>query len=284
MRGLVNYNVTEDEDNYKVIINPEGVKGNNITGSGKTIYTTEKIAVELHDPRKLELEFSRCGLAFVNHSTLMEKKLAAYPSSKRRFDDKLDKNTKEQYDQEIEKLLKTNIENIDEVVGMTHSFRSDSNPIALPVFHVHGDYTPFSAKKRMEFVLKEKVNDWLMEDVHCGIVNVWRPIGEPVEKSPLGFVDPSTLSPEDWVKILYIYPDEGKPGEFQLAEHTALVHKEKHRWLVADKMESGMVWIFNQYDSQGLGTVPHSAVKVIGTKDDARPRRSIESRMLVKYK
>ena len=286
MRGLVNYNIREDEDNYKVIINADGVKGNNITKSGNKKYSLDLQEVKLHDPIFLEeeLNFSSCGLAFANHPTSAEKIFANYPISKEKLDAEQDSQTKEVYERELVELLKSKNDNIEDVVGFYHSMRSDLNPTSSPVFHVHGDYTATSAKNRMRFLLKEKAEDWLGEDVHWGIVNTWRPIENPVEKSPLGFVDPSTLSSEDLLTVSYIYPDEGKADEYQHSEHPALVHNESHRWLVLDKMEPSMVWIFNQYDTRGLITVPHSAVEIVGTREDARPRRSIESKMLVKYK
>jgi len=178
--------------------------------------------------------------------------------------------------------LKNKIENIEEVTKFVHSFRSDDNPTASPVFHIHGDYTEFSGKDRLRFVLKDKLDDWIEEKAHFGIVNVWRPIGNQVEKSPLGFLDPATLSWEDVVNISYIYPAE-RPDVYQHKEHPALLHNAKHRWLVLDKMMPDMVWIFRQYDSQGLPHVPHSAVELVGTPETAKPRRSIESRMVVKY-
>jgi len=285
MRGKVNYNIREDEEKYKVIINPEGVKGNNITGSGNKKYSVESHEVKLHDPRlSEELDFSCCGLTFAYQPTSVEKTLANFPILKCKFDDDQDSQTKEVYERELVELLKSKIDDIEDVVRFTHSIRSDLNPTSSPLFHVHGDYTADSAEKRMRFLMKEKAEEWLGEDVHWGIVNIWRPIGNSVEKSPLGFVDPSTLSSKDQLTVSYIYPDKGKADEYQHAEHPAFVYNESHRWLVLDKMEPSMVWIFNQYDTKGLITVPHSAVEIVDTMEDARPRRSIESRMLVKYK
>ena len=98
-----------------------------------------------------------------------------------------------------------------------------------------------------------------------------------MERSPLCFVDPSTVSPSDWHTIALVYPDrEGEaPG---------VRYSPAHRWLMLDRMEPDMVWIFGQYDSKGLASVPHSAVDIIDSKTDAPPRKSIESRSFVKYK
>ena len=40
----------------------------------------------------------------------------------------------------------------------------------------------------------EKVaEEWLKDDGHVGIINVWRPTIRPVEKSPLGFLDVNSV-------------------------------------------------------------------------------------------
>ena len=50
-----------------------------------------------------------------------------------------------------------------------------------------------------------------------------------------------------------------------------------------DRMPTDRVWIFTQYDSLDIPWVPHSALDIVGTPEHARPRRSIESRMCVRY-
>ena len=283
MRGYVNYNIKEDEENYKVIINPEGVQGNNNTKSGEKQYTLDRKEVELQDPKNVDLGLARCGLEFVNHFTSVGETLANYPVEKIEFDDATDNHTKEVYEQELEKLLKEKNENIEEVVPASHSFRSDASPKSLPVFYVHGDYTEISGPDRMRFIMKEKFEAWREEKAHYGIVNIWRPIGNPVERSPLGLVDPSTLSMSDWVKILFVHPHQVE-GKYHHKEHPALVFSKDHRWVVKERMDSSMAWVFTTYDSHGLHTIPHSAVEVVGTREEARNRRSVESRMIVKYK
>ena len=263
MKGLVNYHIEEDEENYKIIIDADGIKGNNITK-----YSLEEKEIELHDPRdgRAELKFSKCGLQFVTYPTAVEK-----------FEAVIDQSTKEVYEQELAELLKSNLENVEEVVVFDHTIRSDFSSSRPPVYHVHGDYTATSAAQRARDALGNRAEEWLGDGVHFGIVNVWRPIEYPVERSPLGFVDPSTVSPEDWHTISLIYPD-------RVGMAPGVVFREAHRWLVLDKMDPSMVWIFGQYDSHGLSSVPHSAVEIVGTQEDARPRKSIESRTLVRYR
>merc|ERR1712179_693842 len=206
--------------------------------------TTE---VTLHDPRTgVELIFSKCGLEY-----------STYPSKVKNFGDLLEENEKQLYFQEIENLLETKLENVAEVFVL--------------------DYTMNSAEKRMrDMIGDEKAEEWMKGDGHFGIVNVWRPIDYPVEKDPLGFIDPATTTAEDW-HVLKI----GRTNRVGVIY--GVEHREQHRWLVLDKMDPDMVWIFNQFDSKGLQTVPHSAVCLVGADQHARVRRSIECRVLVRY-
>lgn len=129
MRGYVNYNIQENQENYKVIIQPLGVVGNNITGSGMKLYTLDKREVALHDPRDFSLGLSHSGLEFVNHSTSVGKILANYPVEKIKFDEDNDDPTKKIYEEELEKLLKDKIDSVEYVAKFSHAFRSDCNPI-----------------------------------------------------------------------------------------------------------------------------------------------------------
>ena len=146
-----------------------------------------------------------------------------------------------------------------------------------PARHVHVDYTASSAEKRMRDMLgSQRAEEWLKDDGHFGIVNVWRPLDHTVERDPLGFIDPSTVRPDD-SHILKI----GRTDRVGVI--LGVENRDRHKWLVIDKMNPDMVWIFCQFDSRGLQGVPHSAVEVVGTDEKARPRRSIECRILVRY-
>ena len=77
---------------------------------------------------------------------------------------------------------------------------------------------------------KQKASEWFKdEQYHVGIVNIWRPLESPVEKSPLGHIDISTLKPEDWKKIKVIYKD-------RVGVMRGLVHNENHKWFMINQM------------------------------------------------
>ena len=121
-----------------------------------------------------------------------------------------------------------------------------------------------------------RCESWLKDGGNFGIVNVWRPLDYPVEKDPLGFIDPKTSTLED-THVLRI-GNEGRVGIILGVEK-----REQHKWLVLDKMDPDMVWIFNQFDSRGMMGVGHSAVNLMDIDTTARKRRSIECRILVRY-
>ena len=125
---------------------------------------------------------------------------------------------------------------------------------------------------------EQKASEWFKdEQYHVGIVNIWRPLESPVEKSPLGHIDISTLKSEDWKKIKVIYKD-------RVGVMRGLVYNENHKWFMINQMDPDQVWIFCQFDNKTKICVPHSAIEVVGTKEDAKPRKSIESRCFVRYK
>ena len=259
MRGVVNYHaVDEDDVEYIMCIDEQ---------NNEMLPDVDTVEVSLSDPREgEELKFSKCGLEFTT-----------FPSKVTEFGDCLESPDKEVYTQEVEKLLMTKLKNVAEVFVFDHLIRSNKMVNRKPARHVHVDYTEQSAEKRMrDMIGNRRAEEWMKNEGHYGIVNVWRPLDYPVEKDPLGFIDPASVTPEDWhvLRIGHV----GRVGVIYGVEH-----REKHRWLVLDKMDPSMVWIFNQFDSKGLPGVPHSAVSLVGADQHARVRRSIECRILVRY-
>ena len=72
--------------------------------------------------------------------------------------------------------------------------------------------------------------------------------------------------------------------EHRVGNLTGLVHNDNHKWFVINQMSPDQVWIFCQFDNKTKICVPHSSVDVVGAKSNARPRKSIESRCLIRYK
>ena len=258
MRGVVNYHAVNENNDYSMSVDNE---------NNEVLPDVDTTEVALHDPRDgEELKFSKCGLEYSH-----------YPSEVREYADFLEENDKIIYFQEIEMLLKMKLDDVEEVFVFDYTIRSNKRVNRKPARHVHVDYTEHSAEKRMRVMIgDERAEDWMKDGGHYGIVNVWRPLDYPVEKDPLGFIDPASTTPEDW-HVLKIGRSD-RVGVIYGVEY-----RMNHRWLVLDKMEPAMVWIFNQFDSHGLPGVPHSAVSLVGEDHQARVRRSIECRVLVRY-
>ena len=103
MRGLVNYYVDEDEENYAVVRGEEDVYKFQLSQTG----------VELHDPVKedIPLEFKENGLTFTTHSSQVNLQTG------------FDEETRRSYERELEDLLKTKLGNVSEVEFFDHNIR-----------------------------------------------------------------------------------------------------------------------------------------------------------------
>lgn len=179
------------------------------------------------------------------------------------------------YDAELTVLLRSTL-GAQEVVVFDHTVREDDpNSDRKPARNVHSDYSAEGARKRLTDILgADRAAEWASG--HYAFINVWRPIGASINSAPLGFVRPSTVSPEDWILIDLIYPD--RRGHIM-----GLSASENHEWIYQSKMTPDEVAIFNIYDNCGLASIGHSAIDMIEDESILRVRKSIESRTLVRY-
>jgi hypothetical protein len=109
------------------------------------------------------------------------------------------------------------------------------------------------------------------------IVNLWRPIGWTVESSPLALCDARSIALNDVVPSDLIYRD-------RIGETYAFVFNRGHRWYYFPLMSPDEVLLLKIYNSAGDGVArltAHTAFDDPSSPPDARPRRSIELRMLL---
>ena len=96
---------------------------------------------------------------------------------------------------------------MEEVVFFDHNLRSEWTEAARnsPAHHVHTDFTHEAAARRVRALLGDAAAEaWLRGGAgHVAIVNVWRPTGHAVERTPLAFLDINTVQEE--VDIYRIY-------------------------------------------------------------------------------
>ncbi len=179
------------------------------------------------------------------------------------------------YNEELTDLLREAL-GAKEVVVFDHTVREDDpNSDRKPARNVHSDYSVEGAENRLVDVLGEdKAKEWA--EGHYAFINIWRPVGAPINSAPLGFVRPSTVAEGDWMLIDLIYPD--RRGHIM-----GLAANAHHEWLYRSKMTPDEVAIFNIYDNRGLASVGHSAIDLIEDDTVNSIRKSIESRTLVRY-
>ena len=146
-----------------------------------------------------------------------------------------------------------------------------------PATLVHNDYTSKSG-----FVcLREQLGDEADELMQgrFQIINVWRPLSDPVEDYPLALVDARSVAPEQVVDTERRAPKH--VGEIQLA-----LHDPAQRWYYYSAMRPHEVLLFKTFDSIDGGTrscTIHTAIKLPDAPADARPRESIETRAFAFY-
>jgi len=179
------------------------------------------------------------------------------------------------YDQELTRFLAERL-HASEVMVFDHTVRvDDPEATRKPARNVHSDYSQEGARQRLVDLLgPEKAAEW--GNAHYAFVNVWRPVEHVINSAPLGFVRSASIAPEDWILLDLIYPN--RKGQIM-----GLVGNESHEWLYLSRMTPDEVAVFNIYDNQGLPSVAHSALDMVEDPTVSTPRKSIESRTLLRY-
>lgn len=196
-----------------------------------------------------------------------------FPSAVRTFDD--ERSWQATYDAELTQLLTTEIDAL-EVIVFDHTVRvDDPDAVRKPARNVHSDYSLQGAKQRLIDILgEEKAAEW--DRGHYAFVNVWRPVGAPINSAPLGFILPQSVDKNDWILLDLIYPD--RKGQIM-----GLAANPDHQWIYMFRMTPDEVAYFNIFDNQGRASIGHSALDMIEDPNINNVRHSIESRTLVRY-
>lgn len=254
-QAYVNYQLVRG-GNPQILIDPDGEVGKRIEPE------FDNREVTLHDIRGGQSpRFDRHGFAFVHVASQVTD-----------FDEQQQFRT--QYDAEIEHIIK-DLSGATEVVIFDHTVRTDGDSIRRPARHVHGDYSAISGHTRLHELLgDEKAGEW--EKGHYGIINVWRPVTHPVQTAPLVFADPMTVDNGDWTDIDMVYPD--RQGQI-----TGLTYNPAHRWVYQSNMTPDETVVFTTFDNVGEKAVAHTAADLVRIPDNATPRKSIETRALVRF-
>ncbi|WP_295688053.1 CmcJ/NvfI family oxidoreductase [uncultured Nevskia sp.] len=142
------------------------------------------------------------------------------------------------------------------------------------VLVVHSDYTEKSGPQRLRDLLPAEADALLTRRV--AFYNVWKPLRAPVEELPLAMCDASTQVPEDLLTM-----------DLKYRERTGEIHVMRanpaHRWTYFPGMDASQALLLKTYDSETDGRARfmfHSAFEHPHTAPDAKPRESIEVRVM----
>ena len=168
------------------------------------------------------------------------------------------------------------------VVVFDHTLRSGNEQereqklLREPVFTVHNDYTEWSGPQRVRDLLPAAEAEALLEH-RMAVVQVWRPIRDPVLSSPLAICDARSVRPGDLIAA-------ERHHENRVGEIYQLAYGAGQRWYWVPHMGRDEGLLIKGWDSLDDGRAqftPHGAFELPGTDEAAPPRESIELRTLV---
>ena len=232
----------------------------------------EAHAVIIRNGRALKGEFvlEEHGFEFIDHETAVKNFFDA---------DEL----KSVYYPEIEQLVKEHT-GAARVLIFDHTLRSGDEKtrqeklVREPVKSVHNDYTEWSGPQRVRDLLPADEAEALLKN-RFAIVQVWRPIRNPVQSDPLAICDARTLAPGDLIAADRKYPD-------RVGETYRISFNPDHRWFYFPNMRRNEALVFKVFDSKKDGSArftAHTAFVDPASPPDAPARESIEMRLLVFY-
>ncbi|CZT20365.1 related to 7alpha-cephem-methoxylase P8 chain [Ramularia collo-cygni] len=137
---------------------------------------------------KSHFEIDTCGFA-VHHWPIQQEVFANNEET-----------IKATYYPQVEELLHEKLPGkIHKIVIFDHTFRQmDKDSPRKPVMQVHVDQTAEAAKARVQRHLPPDEAEILLQSRYS-LINVWRPVGNPVWEYPLAVLDWRSLAPEDFV-------------------------------------------------------------------------------------
>lgn len=152
-----------------------------------------------------------------------------------------------------------------------------------PVKTVHNDYTALSAERQLQHTLNEHgINP---EDFsRYQFVNIWLPLLNPVEESPLAMIDLRSVEAADFHNLKVIYPQ--RDGQI-----SAISANSHHRWVWFSDMEPGealLLRVFDSRDKSQISGVPHTAFDLpdnyLSSGQTPLRRTSLEIRTIALFK
>ncbi|HEV2336382.1 MAG TPA: CmcJ/NvfI family oxidoreductase [Stellaceae bacterium] len=229
---------------------------------------SETHRVVMHNGRPLtdRFQFEREGFRFVESPT----RVANF------FDEG---EVRRVYYPECEALIKQ-VSGAKRVVVFDHTLRTGSDEqretmkIRDVVSRVHNDYTEWSGPQRVRDIMGGEADELLRG--RFAIIQVWRPINNPVESHPLAICDAQTVKPETLVVNERRYQD-------RTGQTYGITYDPGQRWYWFPHMRPDEALVFKVYESLTDGRArwsAHTAFVDPTSPPHARPRESIEIRTL----
>ncbi|MBV9150395.1 MAG: methyltransferase [Alphaproteobacteria bacterium] len=224
--------------------------------------------VRIHNGRPLtgRFEFEREGFRFVESRT--------------RVGNFYDEDAiRSVYYSECEALIKE-VSGAKRVVVFDHTLRTasdqqrETHKIRDIVSRVHNDYTEWSGPQRVRDIMGDEAEELLRG--RFAIIQVWRPINNPVESHPLAICDAQSVRPETLVVNERHYQD-------RVGQTYAITYDPHQRWYWFPRMRPDEALVFKVYESVRDGRArwtAHTAFADPHAPPHARPRESIEIRTL----
>ena len=256
--------ITYTKDTGEKLVN-ETFGPNNIRR--RTSGAEERHRVEISNGREArDLALDANGFILVEHRTAM-----------RDFFDA--KELKQVYYPEVEALIKR-VAGASRVIVFDHTLRSGSEAerearlIREPVLSAHNDYTEWSGPQRVRDLMGDEAEKLL--ERRFAIIQVWRPIADPIRANPLAMVDARSVAADDMLIAERRYPN-------RIGQTYRLRYNPAHRWFYFPEMRRDEAIVFKVFDSLKDGRArftPHTSFDDPGTPPGAPPRQSIEARAL----
>lgn len=227
---------------------------------------THRVTIQNGRPLADNFVFEREGFRFVPHHT----KVASF------FDED---EIRRVYYPECVELIKQE-SGAKRVVVFDHTLRTasgtqrETQKIRDIVSRVHNDYTEWSGPQRVRDIMGDEAEALLQG--RFAIIQVWRPINNPVESHPLAICDAQSVKPETLVVNERRYPD-------RIGQTFAITYDSAQRWYWFPHMRPDEALVFKVYESMKDGRArwtAHTAFKDPTASPHARPRESIEIRTL----
>jgi len=141
-----------------------------------------------------------------------------------------------------------------------------------PISRAHVDQTPESSRERVRLHLPDEAEELLKGRVR--IIIVWRPLNGRVEKSPLAVADSRSVPDSTLIGVDIRYPH-------RTGENAGMLANPDVDWWYWSGMDNDERLVLQIYDSKSLSRVPHASFTDERWGKNAKPRESIEVRMLV---